>query len=942
MTQRKRYVGAFALILFLLLSPGSVTGDEQQPDFNRDIRPILSGKCFKCHGPDAAAREADLRLDHRDDAVGYGALVPGEPDESSLMERVLSDDPDTQMPPNGDRLTASEVAKLKSWIEGGAKYEKHWSYQRPTTPKRPVVRDESWSNSELDFFILNRIEQAGFTPSPKAEPAVLLRRLYLDLIGLPPSVDEVNAFQADPSQKNYEAQVDQLLKSKHFGEKWATGWLDLARYADSNGYQHDDLRTMWPYRDWVINALNEDMPFDQFTIEQLAGDLLPNPTTQQLVATGFHRNVPANFSGGTKVDEIRANILHDRVATTGAVWLGMTLECAQCHDHKFDAISQREYYQFYAYFNQAIPEVAQKGEDMFRKFFVGGEVASYASDADEQRAEEIRQNIAVQEKLLEEPESKSRTQKLKRVQNRTADAENVIANFEGVKPLAANNTSHEAEVTAVSNVPVGGGKIAVKTVIGKLAGAGGFFGTGFSFPPLDHSSAKVIRFWIKTDIEGRFNFQVHSSKDRVSVFGFSTQGVKPGAWHQITAPIKSFSVPSWAKGAVDWSNITKFQITAFGNGPYNGKYIVIDHVVSLNSIDSATQGESKRASVVKRINELKQQLSRLTAASMVMQDEPKPMDTHLMIRGDYTSPGDRVEMGVLSALHPLDPSLPRNRLGLAKWLVSAQNPITSRVAVNRIWAEIFGQGIVTTLDDFGMQGAAPSHPKLLDWLAVRFVEEGWSVKKLIKTIVMSSTYQQTSTASAELIHKDPKNEFYARGPRFRLSAELVRDSLLTVSGQMSDQVGGKLAYPVQPDGLWKEIFGPLDEPIYPTSTGADRYRRGIYTIWRRGNPYPSMINFDAPDRSRCTTARDRSNSPIQALTLLNDPVYVEMAIAFSKIIESWDGSDRDKVIGAFRRVVARQPNDTEIETLLELYRKRQSWFAVTQVLMNLDETITKS
>ncbi len=413
-------------------------------DFNRDIRPLLSGKCFACHGPDAAAREADLRLDRRDVAIDYGAIVPGKIDESSLVERVLSDDPDIQMPPKGERLSADDVAKLKAWIEDGAKYDEHWAYQRPTSPARPVVRDESWATSEIDFYILRKIEQVGLTPSPKAEPAVLLRRLYLDLIGMPPSVEEVEAFEANSSRENYEAHVDRLLKSKHFGEKWATGWLDLARYADSNGYQHDDLRTMWPYRDWVINALNDDMPFDQFTIEQLAGDLLPDPSNSQLIATGFHRNVPANFSGGTKVEEIRANILHDRVATTGTVWLGMTFECCQCHDHKFDALSQREYYQLYAYFNQAIPEVAQKGEGMFKKLFIGREVLVAASETEERRAEEARAELDVLQMQLNKLEKAVRAKQSQPTPNKLDDNETVIANFEGSKARAANHTTHHA------------------------------------------------------------------------------------------------------------------------------------------------------------------------------------------------------------------------------------------------------------------------------------------------------------------------------------------------------------------------------------------------------------------------------------------------------------------------------------------------------------------
>ena len=890
-------------------------------DFNRDIRPILSGKCFQCHGPDATAREADLRLDRREAAIHSGAFVPGSPTASKLLNRVTSQDPDLRMPPQGSPLSVGQVAKLTAWIKAGAKYEQHWSFQRPRRPDRPSVRNASWPISELDYFILHRVEKAGLQPSQKAEPAVLLRRLYLDLIGLPPSVEEIDAFEADPSPKNFAAAVDRLLQSQHFGEKWAAGWLDLARYADSNGYQHDDMRTMWPYRDWVITALNDDMPFDQFTIEQLAGDLLPNPTTSQLVATGFNRNVPVNFAGGTKVPELRANILHDRVATTGAVWLGLTLECAQCHDHKFDAVSQREYYQLYAYFNKAVPEVAQKSATMFKKLFVGREVVVYQSAMDRQKAEQLGQVLAREENQLEKDKS-------------AESGETMILDFEGPNPLAANRVSHPADTSVVRDTPDAGGKVAAKTVVKSAKQDPGFFGTSFLFPARDFSRLASLAFWIKSDIAGSFNFQIHNADKRASVFGFSTTGRTLKAWTRVTARLDAFEKPPWASDKVDWTEVTKIQITAYGNGPYGGKYIMLDNVVGHTN--------SERDLRIKRIARIQQELNELQTSTMVMQDAKDPPTTHVMIRGDYATPGDRVDTGVLSALHPLDPSLPRNRLGLARWLTDSDNPLTARVAVNRVWAEIFGRGTVTTPEDFGMRGAAPSHPRLLDWLALRFVEQGWSVKNLIKTIVMSSTYQQTSIASNTLLAKDPVNALYARGPRVRLSAELVRDNLLAVSGLLSGRIGGSVVYPVQPDGLWMEILGVMDVKKYPTSDAIDRHRRGIYTVWRRGNPYPSMINFDAPERSVCTTRRDRSNTPLQALTLLNDPAYVEMATNFAGIIWAWEGSDREKIVRAFRTAVSRRPTDDEVMILLQLRRKRGSWFAVAQALLNLDETITKS
>ena len=928
MTVTSRLAGqSLVMCAALLVKSSAFAQTTAEYDFNRDIRPILSGKCFHCHGPDPAAREADLRLDDRDEAIDYGAIVPGEPGEGELIFRVTTNDPDLRMPPKGDPLSVEQIAKLEAWIKDGAPYEAHWSYQLPKRPSQPAVQDGSWPAGELDYFVLDRIERAGLGPAPKAKPAVLLRRLYLDLIGLPPSVEDVKAFEADPSPENYEAQVDRLLKSKHFGEKWAAGWLDLARYADSNGYQHDDLRTMWPYRDWVIEALNEDMPFDQFTIEQLAGDLLPNPTRSQLIATGFNRNVPTNFGGGSKVDEVRANVLHDRVSTTGAVWLGLTLECAQCHDHKFDEISQKEYYQFYAYFNKAIPEFAQTGDGMFRKHFIGNEVMVFSSEADRRKGAELQREIELEEKRI------AALGESTGAMSENAGDEVTLLDFEGPDPFKQHKATRAVTTSLVEESPGGEGEYAARVEADAVTETKGFFGTGYSIPTTDLADSSEIRFWIKTDIASRFNLQVHTGRREASVFEFSTMDLVPGQWTQIVAPLADFVKPRWSIGAVDWKRVQKIQITAHDSGPYDGKYIMLDDVVGVAS--------SERATRMKRVAQLRVELAALQIPTMAMQDDESPSQTHIMVRGDYASPGDPVEVGVLASMHPLDPNLPPNRLGLANWLVNDANPLTPRVVVNRIWSEVFGRGIVSTPEDFGMQGEAPSHPRLLDWLAVQFVEQGWSMKRLLKVIVLSSTYQQSSSASDEKIKRDSQNELYSRGPRFRLPAELIRDNLLAVSGLLSDKIGGPVVYPVQPAGVWKEIPG-ADVNRYPTSQGDDRYRRGIYTVWRRGNPYPSMVNFDAPERTVCTTKRDRSNSPLQALTLLNDPVYVEMATELAKAIKGWPGSDREKITRAFRTVVSRKPNERELEILMNLLKERGSWFVVAQTLLNLDEAITKS
>ncbi len=807
-----------ALIFLTLISAGATvsTYGTNASDFSRDVRPILSGKCFACHGPDAEGRKAGLRLDQRDAAIEDHAVVPGAPDKSLILERVTTNDPDDRMPPKGAHLSASEVQILTDWIASGANYEQHWAYVKPKVEKAQQDSSLEWpTTNPIDHFVHQRLKEKNLEPSATAQPAVLLRRLSLDLVGLPPSIEEVSEFENAPSEERYEAAIDRLLASKHFGEKWATHWLDLARYADSNGYQHDDLRTMWPYRDWVINALNKDLPFDQFTIEQLAGDLLPNPTRDQLIATGFHRNVPGNFSGGSKVDEIRANMLHDRVSTTGQVWLGMTMECCQCHDHKFDPISQKDYYELYAYFNQSIPEVSMEGVGMFRKKFIGADVSVVASSEDARRVKAIKKQIRLE---------------------RTA--------LENAKPAALADQAR----------------------------------------------------WEK----------------------------------EFLASDREKDIP-WDRFPWNLRNGARFLNTPLAerSGDQN------ENIHALLFYDHRFTGPYEKA-----IDRLEDAIDEISARTMIMKDAAKPVQSHIFIRGDYTNPGASVEPGVPDVLHALDSDLPPNRLGLARWLVHPDNPLTARVTVNRFWAEIFGQGIVSTPEDFGMQSTPPTHPELLDWLALEFVRQDWSIKQIIKTIVMSSTYRQTAAVASDLIAKDPSNRWLARGPRFRLPAELIRDNILAVSGRLSGKIGGPSVYPPQPEGLWKEISG-ADVKIYPTSEGEDRYRRGLYTFLRRGNPNPMILNFDGSNRSACIIKRDRSNTPVQALNLLNAPDFTEAAHAFSSWIAEQSGDDESKITKAFRKAVARDPSKPEIKALKTLHQKHRDWFSVAQVILNLDETITK-
>jgi len=797
----------------------ALPGARADIDFTRDIGPILSERCLRCHGPDEEARAGGLRLDEYTTAIeergGRRAIAPGSPEASELIARIKSDDPSRRMPLGGDRLDERQIELLEEWISAGAEYERHWAYEKPERPQPPLVPDSGWARNPIDRFILNKLDAAGLRPSAEAEPAVLMRRLYLDLIGLPPSPEQIDDFLATPSDEAYLATVDELLESPQYGEHWARHWLDLARYADSNGYQHDDLREIWPYRDWVVRAFNDDMPFDRFTIEQLAGDLLPEPSLEQLVATGFNRNTPMNGSGGSKIDEVRNAMLVDRVNTTATVWLGTTLGCAQCHTHKHDPFTIEDYYRFYAYFDRGVDETVLRGDGNTRKYYVGAQIELPVSPAQRSRYAAV----------------KAQHEFLKMVTN-------------------------QAEFEAIADLP--------KWTEGQLKNR--------DLPPLVRSAL-----------------------------------AKP-----------------------------KQERTESDNNAIRDAFL------------------RTRSEVVDQRKELERLADRMRTlaptTTLIMADKRDPVRSYLLKRGQVGSRGKAVEPGVPATLHALDPSLPASRLGLAKWIVSTENPLTARVTVNRLWAEIFGRGIVASAEDLGLQGEAPTHPALLDWLAVEFVESGWSVKSIVRRIVTSSTYRQTSRGSAELQKRDPENTLHARGPRFRLSAEAIRDSLLAVSGLLSPKMGGPPVYPPQPKGLWKEISG-VGDSNYPTSQEADRHRRGIYTILRRGAPYPSFTTFDAPPRATCTAKRARTNSPLQALTLLNDPAYVETAAALAqRVLDRSAASDQDRLVYAFRRCVTRRPNEAELQELDHLLREFRAiseneaaaWVSLARVLLNLDETITKS
>ena len=774
-------IGALAIAGCLLVTVARAA--PPAANYSSDVRPILAANCFACHGADEKTREADLRLDREESARlvrdDRAAVVPGDSQASEAYRRMVTDDPDTRMPPSdsGHELTAEQIELFKRWIDEGAAYSRHWAFVKPKQAALPEVRSAAWPRNAIDHFILANLEEHHLSPAPEADRFTLIRRLSLDLIGLPPTPAEVDRFVNDSSPDAYEKLVGRLLESKRFGEHWARMWLDLARYADTKGYEKDQPREIWRYRDWVISALNADMPYDRFTLEQLAGDLLPEATIDQQLATAFHRNTMTNDEGGTDNEEFRVAAVKDRVDTTIQVWMGLTMGCAKCHSHKYDPITQQEYYRFFAFFNQT--EDADRPDDAPR-------LATPTADQLDARAE--------------------LTQRLEQVRG--------------------------------------------------------------------------------------------------------------------------------DKGAT----------------------------------------ESERDTQIKKLQEGLAALEKEIPKIPVMR-ELKPerrRKTFIHVRGNFLEPGEEVQPGVPEAFGRLPADAPRNRLGVARWLTDAENPLVARVAVNRIWARIFGLGIVETEEDFGVQGAAAEHPELLDWLAVEFRDSlGWSMKRLCETIVTSATYRQSSRVDPAKAEADPRNRLLSRGARYRLPAETIRDQALASAGLLSAKMFGPSVMPPQPPGIWQTTYSKLQ---WKTSEGEDRHRRALYTFWRRTSPYPSMLTFDAGSREVCQIRRIRTNTPLQALVMMNDSSLIEAAGGLAKSTIATAPEDvESRVVHAFRRVLVRPPAAHELTTLTDFYaatekhfatqekaagdlleaagatvdegskpRELAAWIIVSNVLLNLDETLTRN
>jgi hypothetical protein len=991
-----------AVFLALLLAPAGRAADV---DFTRDVRPILSRHCFKCHGPDDKARKAKLRLDVRAEAVRK-AVVPGKPDGSELVRRLFADEDEVMPPPAAKNpLTDAEKQTLKRWVAAGAEYRAHWAFVAPKQAPLPKVRQADWPRNPIDAFVLARLEAEGLRPAPPADRYTLVRRVYLDLIGLPPTPEEADAFVRDDSPGAYEWLVDRLLASPHYGERWARRWLDLARYADTNGYEKDRPRSIWPYRDWVVRALNADLPFDRFTVEQLAGDMLPGATLSQRVATGFHRNTMLNEEGGIDPLEFRFHAMTDRVATTGTVWLGLTLGCAQCHTHKYDPIPQREYYQVMAFLNNAdeptidVPtpdlaagraavekQAAAREADLPNRFPPGGGWLASPLPVEVRRREHLKRQFEVW--LAREPGRAVRWQMLRPAEAKSnlplltvLDDSSVLASgdmskrdvydltfrgdFRGVTAL-------RLEVLPDERLPKRGpGRVYYEGPFGD------FFLSELTLSA-DGRPAKFARS------SQSFGTKAAQAIDGDPLTGWSInggQGRPHAAVFNLSAPLGDVKALSlrllferyYAAG------LGRFRVSVTTDPRPAEASAMPAEVEDLLLIPAAQRTAAQRRrlqryylSVAPELTGEREAIQKLRAqapaypTTLVMSERPanNPRPTYRHHRGEFLQPQERVEPGVLSALHPLPEGQPRNRLTFARWLVGPKSPLVGRVTVNRQWAAFFGRGIVRTTEDFGFTGDPPTHPELLDWLAVEFVRQGWSIKALHRLIVTSATYRQSSRVTPELLARDPENKLLARGPRFRLEAELLRDAALRASGLLSPRLGGPSVFPPQPPGVTTEgAYGAL--PWKP-SEGPDRYRRGLYTFSKRTAPFAAFTTFDAPSGEACVARRETSDTPLQALTLLNDVAFLECAQALGRSAAARQGPAEERAKWLFRRCLTRPPTRDEGATLAAFYRAQKgrldrheldavkiagpgagdvtecaAWALVARAVLNLDEFVTK-
>ena len=1031
---RLRWISFCLSVMVLSLSGLSSSAADRPLNFARDIRPILSHNCFKCHGPDEKERKAGLRLDIAEGgtaklASGTTAVVAGKIDESELIARVLSQDPNEQMPPpaSGKKVTPAQIELLKRWIAEGGTWSKHWAFIPATVPAPPVVKNEAWIKNEIDRFVLSRLDAEGLIPTKPADKITLIRRVTFDLTGLPPTPAEVDAFLADQDPNAYSKVVDRLLQSARYGEHMTRVWLDAARYGDTHGLHFDNERSLWPYRDWVIKAFNSNKHFDEFTVEQIAGDLLPNPTLEQQIGSGFNRNNVSTSEGGSINEEVLVRYAIDRVEAVSTVFLGMTLGCAVCHDHKFDPITQKEFYQLFAFYN-GVADAAMDGNALSPPPII-------KTSTEEQKAKlvEFDKQIAEAQKKVADELAKVEYTEPADAATTSLDPKEFVW-FDDDPPAGAKlegNTEWKF-VNKADFAVFSGEKASTRTATDLsqhfFTGATSTLKVGegdklFAYVYLDPANPpKEVMLQFN---DGAWEHRAYWGENVIPWGADNTAArfaagplPKVGEWVRLEIEAAKVglnpgaAINGWAftqhAGTVHWDKAGIVTRTPQAGQSFESlaQWVAYEKAQTKSTLPQPVQDvikveADKRNDDQKKVlrnhflenvyaktkpvfEPLKKQVADLQKVktdydnaiptTLVMADMAQARETFMLIRGAYDKKGDKVTAGVPAIFPPIPKDAPLNRLGLAKWLVDPSHPMTSRVTINRFWQQLFGQGIVKTSEDFGAQGQWPTHPELLDWLSTEFIRTGWDVKVLMKLMVMSNTYQQSSQVTPELLQRDPGNELLARGPRFRLDAEVIRDTALAGSGLLIEKVGGKSVRPYQPDGLWEAVsFVGSNTQNFKADQGEGLYRRSMYTFWKRTSPPPGMTTFDAPSRENCTVRRSRTNTPLQALALMNDKQYVEASRALAQRMMLEGGTTPEqRLTHAYRIVTARPPTADELSVLVPLYQaqlaayqtdkdgaakllgygdsKRNetldvselaAWTMMANLVMNLDEAVTK-
>jgi mono/diheme cytochrome c family protein len=988
---------------------GRGAGAEGKVDFDRDIRPILSDNCFACHGPDANQRKARLRLDTREGALGElksgaHAIVPGKTDDSVLLDRITEEDPSLRMPPkkSGKHLTAVQIALIRRWIAEGAAYSTHWAFVPPVRKHLPPVKNAAWPRNPIDRFILARLERAGLQPTAEADRTTLIRRVTLDLTGLPPTPAEVDAFLADPSPNAYEKVVDRLLRSPRYGEHMARFWLDAARYGDTHGLHLDNYREMWPYRDWVIKAFNSNKPYDRFLTEQLAGDLLPGATLDQIVATGFNRCHVTTSEGGSIEEEVYVRNVVDRVETAGTVFMGLTVGCCRCHDHKFDPIKQKEFYQLFAFFNN-LDGPALDGNAALPAPTVRIPTAEQGAEL-----ERVQQKIAALRKQIEAEVARVKYDDSADAKESEQAARTELVWIDDAIPAGAKASSDggingQWNFVGRPKYPVfSGEKSSMRTAAGlsqhffEGANPGLRVGAGdtlFAHVYLDPANPpkEIMLQWHTGEWKHRAYWG-----DNVIPWGRDNSGErrqvgplpKKGEWVRLEVPAAKVGlkpgtvINGWAftqhGGTVYWDRAGIVTATPQSNQAYTtltswlrvqraaGGAGLPAHIQQLVKLPRDKRSEQQRrqlrayfienayAETQATFAPLRQQLTALekerqridkeTPATLVFKERTTLKPAYVLKRGEYDQRGEQVGRETPKFLPPLPAQASRDRLGLAQWLLSPDHPLTARVEVNRLWQQCFGTGLVKTTEDFGSQGEPPSHPALLDGLAVQFRADGWDIKQMMKQIVMSATYRQSSRVTKDRLEKDPDNRLLSRGPRFRLDAEMLRDQALFVSGLLVERLGGPSVKPPQPSGLWEAVgyTGSNTKNFVPDHGHEKVHRRSMYTFWKRTAPPPEMNTFDAPSRESCIVRRERTNTPLQALLLMNDPQFVEAARTLAgRTLKAGGATPEARLTYMFRLTTGRLPQAKEMTELIAAYRDHLATFrrdaAKAKQLINVGE-----